>query len=313
MDRAQFESRLVEIVGHQGVRAHAPLAPLTTFRVGGPADWLVDVVDEERLVAVVRHARQAGVALSVLGGGSNVLVSDRGVEGVVVRLKMTNVAVIPDGSVRADAGVTINGLVRWTIARGLAGLEAWAGTPGTVGGAICGNAHWAGRNVSDLVARVRLVTREGDVVSVTAGDMGFAYDHSRVQTTGEIVVAADFRITPGDATALRARARESLAYRKHTQPLAMASAGCVFQNPVPGRDPVPAGIPASAGALIDRAGLKGRSIGGARISDRHGNFIVNDGRATASDIHTLINEARREVETRFGVALRDEVVLLGNF
>jgi UDP-N-acetylmuramate dehydrogenase len=313
MERAVFAGRLLDLAGPLHVRPRAPLAPLTTFRVGGPAEWLVDVRTIEMLVAVVGLAREAGVPLTVLGGGSNVLVADAGITGVVLRLKLVEMARTAEGHVRADAGVTINGLVRWTVGRGLAGVEAWAGTPGTVGGAIHGNAHWSGTNIGDLVARVTLVSRQGDVSTVERDAMAFAYDTSRVQTTGDIVTSAEFVVRPGDPGALRERARASLAYRKRTQPLAMASAGCIFQNPDPSRDVVPGEIPASAGALVDRAGLKGRRVGGAVISDRHGNFIVNEGQATAKDIRELIEAARAGVLERFGVALRDEVAFLGNF
>jgi UDP-N-acetylmuramate dehydrogenase len=132
-----------------------------------------------------------------------------------------------------------------------------------------------------------------------------------LQTTGEILLSAVFRVTAGEPAALRAIARQSLAYRKRTQPLETPSAGCIFQNPEPGRDAVPEGIPYSAGALVDRAGLKGAAVGGARISPTHGNFIVNEGSATAGDIRQLIETCRTAVRERFGVELRDEIVYLG--
>jgi UDP-N-acetylmuramate dehydrogenase len=196
---------------------------------------------------------------------------------------------------------------------GSAGLEAWAGTPGTVGGAIFGNAHFGGRLIGDLVTEVRLAGTDGSVVDATASEMAFGYDRSRLQDTGEVLLSATFRVSPGDPVALRAVARESLAYRKRTQPLDTPSAGCVFQNPAPGRDTVPEGIAWSAGALVDRAGLKGMTIGGARVSPTHGNFIVNDGSATAADIRRLIQLCRVTVRERFGVDLREEIVYLGDF
>jgi UDP-N-acetylmuramate dehydrogenase len=203
--------------------------------------------------------------------------------------------------------------VRWTIGRGLAGLEDWAGTPGTVGGAVYGNAHWNRRNIGDLVTSVMVASRAGETMPCGVADMEFGYDTSRLQRTGEILLWAEFAVSADDPARLRERARESLAYRKRTQPLASPSAGCVFQNPDPGRDAVPPGIPCSAGALIDRAGLKGHRIGGARISETHANFIVNDGTATAADIRSLVETARVTVRERFGVTLRDEVVWLGAF
>src|SRR4029079_3553412 len=150
-----------------------------------------------------------------------------------------------------------NGLVRWTINRGVAGLEAWAGTPGTVGGAVFGNAHFRGRLISERVARVRLVTAAGTVEDVAAEDMEFGYDFSRLHRTREIVVSGDFHTSPGDPSALRAVARESLAFRNRPRLREASSAGCSFQNPDRARDIVPNDIPPSAGALVDRAGLKG--------------------------------------------------------
>jgi UDP-N-acetylmuramate dehydrogenase len=143
--------------------------------------------------------------------------------------------------------------------------------------------------------------------------MEFGYDRSRLQRTRELVLSADFRVGAGEPAALRAVARESLAFRKRTQPLEAASAGCIFQNPDPAVDRVPDGIPPSAGALVDRAGLKDAREGGARVSPTHGNFIVNDGGASAGDIRRLIERCRAGVRARFGVELRDEIVYLGDF
>jgi UDP-N-acetylmuramate dehydrogenase len=311
MDARAFETALADLVGDADVVAHAPLAPLTTFKVGGPADWLVTVRTADALTGVVALAARAGVPLTVLGGGSNVVVADAGVRGVVVRLLLTSIDAPSPASVRAGAGVTINGLVRWTIGRALAGLEAWAGTPGPVGGAIYGNAHFGGRNIGDLVTAASVVTRDGTLRAIGHDDMEFAYDTSRLKRTGEVLVSADFTVGSGDSEDLRRVARESLAYRKRTQPLATPSAGCIFQNPDPSRDAIPPGVPPSAGALVDRAGLKGHRVGGARISASHANFIVNEGGATAADIRALVDLARAAVRDRFGVTLLDEVVFVG--
>jgi UDP-N-acetylmuramate dehydrogenase len=305
---------LLAAFGDDRLAARQVLAPFTTFRIGGPADWFLDAMTTEELVAAVRAAAEDGLPLVALGGGSNVLVSDAGVRGLVVRPRLSGIAREPDGLVRADAGVTLNGLVRHTILDGLAGIEAWAGTPGTVGGAIAGNAHWAGRLIGDCVASVTLLKPVGDVVTVPAGEMAFGYDRSRIQQTGEIVLSATFRLTPGHRPdALRAIARASLQHRKQTQPLRLPSAGCIFQNPVAGADQMPDGMPWSAGALVDRAGLKGRAIGAARVSPVHANFIVNEGGATARDVRALIELCRAEVDVQFGVRLRNEIVCVGEF
>jgi UDP-N-acetylmuramate dehydrogenase len=248
-----------------------------------------------------------------LGGGSNVLVGDGGVRGVVVLVRDRTVGREDATGARAGAGLTINGLVRWLVGQGLAGLEAWAGTPGTVGGALHGNAHFKGVNIGDLVREVRVLDRRGDLRTLAAAGMAFGYDSSRLQTSGEIAVSAVFTVTPGEPEALRAIARASLAYRKRTQPLDVPSAGCIFQNPDPARDRVPDGIPWSAGALVDRAGLKGAREGGAQVSPLHGNFIVRDGVATAREIRALVERCQHGVAERFGVRLREEIVYLGEF
>lgn len=305
--------QLKAVAGESQVREHVPLGPLTTFGVGGPADWLVEPTSIEALQAVLRIATNSGLPVVLLGGGSNVLVADTGVRGVVVRPRLSGILQPSAGRVRAEAGVTINGLVRWLIGRALAGLEAWAGTPGTVGGAIHGNAHYEGRNISEHVREVGLWSPNAGIIVVPASEMGFGYDTSRLFNTAEVVVWADFAVTEGDPDQLRATARKSLAHRKRTQPLNLASAGCVFQNPQPPLDRVPAGLPWSAGALVDHAGLKGATEGAAAISTVHANFVVAGKNATARDIRTLVERARDAVRDRCGVTLRDEIVYLGEW
>jgi UDP-N-acetylmuramate dehydrogenase len=311
MTDAVFDRQLLDRFGSARVGRDVSLAPLTTFKVGGPADWLIDLHDPAELRDALDIAAGRGIPVVVLGGGSNVLVSDAGIRGLVVRLRGGQVSRVAPDRLRADAGVTINGLVRWTLTHGLANLEAWAGTPGTVGGAIHGNAHFRGRLIGELVAAATVIARDGRMEDVPGSALEFGYDYSRLQRTGEILISADFVVAPGDATALRAIARESLAFRKRTQPLASPSAGCIFQNPDPARDHVPDGIPYSAGALVDRAGLKGAEEQQARVSSTHGNFIVNEGGATAEQIRTLVERCKSGVRAAFGVELREEIVYLG--
>lgn len=306
-----FHDGMLARFGADGFRAEVPLAPLTTFKVGGPAEWLLEPRSADDILDALRLAHRRGVTVTLLGGGSNVLIGDKGVRGLVIRPRGGQIDQIDGTHVRADAPTTINGLVRWTIHRGIAGVEAWAGTPGTVGGAIYGNAHFGGRLIGDLVESVRLADREGVVRDLSRAEMEFGYDRSRLQKTGEVLLSALFLVSAGDSTALREIARQSLAYRKQTQPLETPSAGCIFQNP--DRAVVPADIPASAGALVDRAGLKGEARGDAKISTAHANFIVNEGRATAADIRSLIDLCRSRVSERFGVTLLEEIVYLGEF
>jgi UDP-N-acetylmuramate dehydrogenase len=309
-----FAGAMEEAFGAERVKRDAILAPFTTFKVGGPADVLIETHTADEIARAFAIAKAHGAMVTMLGGGSNVLIADSGIRGVVIRTRGGEVSAIGDHLVRADAAVTINGLVRWTINRGYAGLEAWAGTPGSVGGAIYGNAHWKQTNIGDLVESVRLLKPDGALLQVPADRMEFEYDYSRLKHTGEIVLWAAFRVNPGaDPAALRLVARESLAFRKRTQPLESPSAGCIFMNPDARRDRVPDGIPPSAGALVDRAGLKGAVLGGARVSPTHANFIINDGSATAAEIHQLVERCRDAVKERFGVALRNEIICLGDF
>jgi UDP-N-acetylmuramate dehydrogenase len=304
---------LAGLLGPSRVGVNVRLASMTTFRVGGPADVFVEPRSAREVTDVLALAHRMGAPVTMLGGGSNVLVGDGGVRGVVVRPRLTSIELSSPGRVRAEAGVTINGLVRWLIVRGLAGLEAWAGTPGTVGGAIHGNAHFGGRQIGERIDGVRLVDQTGVARDVAAEHMDFGYDRSRLQRSHDVLLWAVFRVGEGDPAALRAVARQSLAFRKRTQPLESRSAGCVFQNPDSSVDAVPEGIPASAGALVDRAGLKGHAIGHARVSTTHANFIVNEGGATAADIRSLIELCRKTVAETFGVELRTEIVYLGDF
>lgn len=308
---AAFQEQMVARFGAERVRAEERLASYTTFKVGGPAEWFLESRASDEVVDALRIAHASAVPVTLLGGGSNVLIGDRGVRGLVIRPRGGVIEQIDSDRVRSDAATTINGLVRWTIQRGIAGLEAWAGTPGTVGGAIFGNAHFGGRLIGELVESVRLAGLDGDTRDLSRDEMEFGYDRSRLQKTGEVLLSAVFRVSTGDPAALRAVARQSLAYRKKTQPLDTPSAGCIFQNP--DRAEVPADIPASAGALVDRAGLKGTAHGDARVSPTHGNFIVNEGQATAADIRSLIDLCRARVTKQFGIALHEEIVYLGDF
>ena len=304
---------LARIAGADRVCAEAPLAPLTTFRIGGPAEWLVELQDPDRIGRLVEFTRSAELPLTVLGGGSNVLVADRGVRGVVLHLHRGECRRLGSERIRADAGLSLNGLVRWAVRHGLGGLEEWAGTPGCVGGAIRGNAHFRGRLIGERVAGVLLLARSGELFELATDALEFGYDRSRIQRTGEVLLSVDFRVTEADPARLREGARRSLVYRKRTQPLALPSAGCVFQNPEEEANELPEGIPVSAGALIDRAGLKGCAVGGARVSAEHANFIVNEGDASAADVAALVELCRRRVADQFGVSLVEEIVRLGEF
>lgn len=309
----EIDEAFAQTFGRDRVGRGVGLGRLTTFRTGGCADWLLETRHGRDVARAFSLAAKLGLPVTLLGGGSNVLVGERGVRGLVIRLWHGAIELVRPNVVRAEAGVTLNGLVRWTASRGLAGLERWAGTPGTIGGALHGNAHFQGYLIGDQLVEAGLSDREGVECQVSAAELELGYDTSRLQESGEAVLWAEFAVRPGDPDALRATARASLAYRKQTQPLAAASAGCIFQNPDRTRDRVPAALPVSAGALVDLVGLKGVSIGGARVSTLHGNFIVSDGQATPSQIRELIERCRETVRRELGVVLRDEIVYLGEF
>ncbi len=294
-------------------RSHHPLGPLTTLGLGGPADWFIETSGEAELLGALSAARRSGLPVTLLGGGSNVLVSDHGLRGAVIRVKGGSARQVDRGTVRAFAGMTMNGLVRWCIQRGLAGLEAWAGTPGTVGGAIHGNAHFGGREVGELVAGLRIADGAGKVERVRAEAVGFGPGGAALAGQGRVLLSADFGVQPEDPAVLRRRARASLAFRRRTQPLAQPSAGCAFRNPDPEGASLPPDVPCAAGALLDRAGMKGVAVGGARVSEVHANFLTAGPGATAADVHRLLHICQAAVKAAFGVELMPELVLLGDF
>ena len=221
------------------VQADAPLAPLTTFKVGGPADWLVEPHDGDTIVRLVSVAHAHGVPVTLLGGGSNVLVADAGVRGLVIRPRGGTIQMVGRDLVRVDVAVTINALVRWTVARGLGGLEAWAGTPGTVGGALYGNAHWRQANIGDVVESVRVAEPRWRRCARCRNDrMEFAYDTSRLQRSGEVAIWAALRVHAGQRSRRPARGGPRVA----RVPQADAAAGvaeCRLHLPEPATRPRP--------------------------------------------------------------------------
>ncbi|HOB75424.1 MAG TPA: UDP-N-acetylmuramate dehydrogenase [Phycisphaerae bacterium] len=296
------------------VRENQPLAPLTYFGVGGPARWMVSPRSVAELAEVVRRCRQEDVDVYVLGAGANLLVSDDGVDGVVIRLNapaFRKVAwerdrdgLVAEGWAGADldgvavkigAGLSMARLTLDSVERGLAGLECMAGIPGSLGGIIRMNAGGRFGQISDVVSDVTVLDETGQVRRLGHGEVGFTYRHTKLN--GSIVVGATLVLRPDDADRVKKRYEEIWDYKKRSQPLADYSAGCIFKNPP--ND--------SAGRLIDQAGLKGHRIGGASVSEQHGNFIVASKGAQARDVLSLIGTIRRTVAERFGVELELEV------
>lgn len=285
------------------LRIGEPLARYTTYRIGGPADLLAVPSTEEDVEAVLVKAKELGLPVTVIGSGSNLLVSDRGIRGVVIRLgrSLGRIRFEGDRAV-AEAGASLPRLAKMAADRGLAGLEWGGGVPGTVGGAVAMNAGAHGGETSRLLKRVDVLDRSGRRLVLTPGEMEFAYRRcGRVRRDGLVVVGAEFQLEEGDPTEILARMKSFADRRRRTQPLGMPSSGSVFKNP-PGDH---------AGRLIEAAQLKGTRIGGAQISTVHGNFIVNTGGARAEDVYRLIRLAQARVYEEFGVKLELEVELLG--
>jgi len=281
------------------VERDVPLAKLTWFGLGGAARWLASPSGPEELAALLRRARDAGEAVRVLGGGANVLVQDDGVDGVVVRLDAEEFGwLIVDGDrVIAGAGVDLMKLCNRCAAAGLAGVECLGGIPGTVGGAIRMNAGGRFGQIADVVERVHVVGADGAAATLSRDAFGFGY---RTSSLGDrVVVAAELRLKEDSADAVRERLHDIWTYKKETQPLGERSAGCIFKNP-PGD---------SAGRLIDAAGMKGASCGGATVSTRHANFVTADPGTRTADVLRLIERIRDAVMKASGVELEMEIVV----
>jgi len=274
-----------------------PLGRNTWFQLGGCARHTFTPDSQDDLARLIQRAREAEVNVKVLGAGANVLVHDDGFDGVVVRLNAQSFSrtIHEEGGFEIGAGVDLMSLSKRSSREGWTGLEFMAGIPGTLGGAIHGNAGGRFGEMSDVVTSVRVLDRAGQLKVLSHGEIGFAY--RRTALNDAIVLSATLNLRRDDPTVTSRRYDEYLAYKLKTQPLSDRSAGCIFKNP-PG---------ASAGALIDRAGLKGTRCGGARVSERHGNFIVAEQGAQASDVLSLIDIVRRRVDETFATELELEI------
>lgn len=284
-------------------RLKEPLANHTTIRVGGPADILVEAGDVPELVGLVRGCRSAGVPMTILGRGSNVVVADAGIRGLVA-LSRAESCRIEGNRLIADAGLPLARAATLAQQAGLSGLEFGLAIPGTVGGAIWGNAGAHGADIAGALESVTLLRADGSEANEPASALAFAYRESRLKrSAGDLILTATFCLAPADPAAIKVRLNEIRRWRQEHQPLNQPSAGSVFRNP-PGD---------SAGRLIDACGLKGAHIGGAAISGKHANFIVNSGGATASDVRRLAESARRTVAGKFGVELVYEIQFIGDW
>lgn len=289
-------------------RADEPLAPHTSWRLGGPADLWLEARSLRELRAVLLACHAQRVHLRVLGAGSNVLVADEGARGVILALGGVFERVVEERAgartlrLVAGAGVRLTAFARRISNDGWSGLEFAVGIPSTVGGALVMNAGAHASEMKDAVRWAELVRADGTRQRVMAEELGFGYRHTRLPV-GAVVTRVGLRLRRAEPGAIRERVRAHLDYRKQTQPLTEPSCGSVFVNPSGG----------SAGRLIEEAGLKGRRVGGAEISTKHANFIVNVGGASAADVIALVREARDTVRARTGIELVPEVKPFGDF
>ncbi|MDB5105281.1 MAG: UDP-N-acetylmuramate dehydrogenase --_ transferred, now [Fibrobacteres bacterium] len=286
------------------VRENIPLAPLISFKVGGPARYFVEPSTPEEFSEALGWARQKGLETFILGKGTNLVFSDQGFPGLVLYTGKSFHGIAWEGNrVRAQAGALLHTVVTQSVGNGMAGIQHLAGIPGTMGGGTYINAGAFGQELKEVIVFVTSTTMDGKLVQRTNEECGFAYRHSHFFHLNEIILETALELVPGDPDALRAEMRETLRKRKEKQPLNLPNAGSMFKRP-PGQ---------YAGVLIERTGLKGFRMGGAMISEKHSNFTVNAGGATAQDIHDLSSEVIRRVKEATGTTLEREVIFIGEF
>lgn len=284
------------------VRLQVAMARHTTFRIGGPADIFAEPVDLEDLMEVIRFGRRAGLPTKLVGNGSNLLVGDKGVRGVVVQLapRFNEITWLEDGAV-VGAGARLGRLVKAATEAGLSGLESTVGIPGTLGGALATNAGTDTGSVGDLVVGATVLNERGEVEEWGATQFAYRYRYSNLGTAKAVVVSAHLRLQPAPREEIQAKVDRLREKRAGRQPLRAWSAGSVFKNP--------RGV--AAGKVLDRAGAKGMQVGQAEISRKHANFIVNRGRATAAEVRGLIEKAQALTLRRYGIELELEIEIMG--
>ncbi len=285
------------------VRINEPMKRHTSFRAGGDAAWFVVPETTDELKAVLAACKKAAAPWYVVGNGSNLLVSDRGYPGVIISTEKFDTLEIEGETVTAGAGVLLSKVANQAYKAGLTGFEFAAGIPGSVGGAAVMNAGAYGSEMKNVLTGVTVLTKEGEVLTVPAEDLELGYRTSVIPKAGYLLLEATFALTKGDPEAIRATMDDLAFRRKDKQPLEFPSAGSTFKRPE-GH---------FAGKLIEDAGLKGFTVGGAAVSEKHAGFVINQGGATASDIYRLCKEVARIVACEFGVELEMEVKLLGEF
>lgn len=295
---------LVKLLGSEKVRKNVSLAEYTTFKIGGPADLFYEAETEEDLVSVFKAVKEFGIPYFVLGGGSNILVGDKGFRGIVIKVKNKGIKIQEENGkykVIVQAGEMISDLLNELSERSLTGLEFMAGIPGTVGATVACNAGAWQRNLSEAVIKVKVLTKDCKIKWIDKENCMFDYRTSKFKGGDDLILAVELELTRGEKAEITEQIGINLEKRR-VQPRE-PSAGSIFINPKP----------LKSGALIEECGLKGTQIGGAKISEKHANFIVNTGGAKASDVIALINLAKEKVKEKFNIDLQEEVVRMGEF
>ncbi|WP_437190889.1 UDP-N-acetylmuramate dehydrogenase [Planctomicrobium sp. SH527] len=281
------------------IRLDEPLAQHTWLKIGGPAQVFAELKTVDELQRIVKAAEAEDIPVRILGGGSNLLIRDEGVSGLVIQLNGDEFKQISvNGStVRAGGSALLSHVISQTVSAGLAGLESLVGIPGTVGGAIRGNAGGRHGEIGQFVKSVEVMTSQGDIVTRSGDELSFGYRSSSI--TDAVILSTELDLKAGDIDELTRRMRQVWITKKASQPFSFQSAGCIFKNP--------RGL--SAGSLIEQAGLKAMRIGGAEVSDRHANFIVTTPGATSADVLNLINAIQARVREHHGIDLETEITI----
>ena len=282
--------------------ADEPMSKHTSFHIGGPADLLATPSSEGELAALLAKAAEAGVPVTVVGNGSNLLVRDKGIRGLVIKLGNPMGSIAVDGNVVTfGSGVSLAMASKKAASLGLSGMEFAVGIPGTIGGAVYMNAGAYDGEMSKVVRSVRVMDMQGRVEELPAAKLDFSYRHTALMGSGKLVTAVTVELVPADEQAITAKMADFSERRTSKQPLELPSAGSMFKRP-PGY---------FAGTLIEQTGLKGYTVGGAQVSQKHAGFVVNIGGATAADVLQLIADVQAKVQAAHGVHLEPEVLVLG--
>ncbi len=273
------------------------LAKYSWLKLGGNAERFYRPGSREQLIGLVQCCLREGISVKILGGGSNLLISDAGVQGAVIHVAdpLLTAITIEGNTVKAEGGALLSRVVSESVRSELSGLENLVGIPGTVGGAVVGNAGGRHGDIGEFIRRVEVITHSGEVSDRSGDELSFSYRSSSINDL--LVLSVELELRPDDSNDLADRMKKMWIMKRATQPLADQSAGCIFRNP--------RGL--SAGALIEQCGLKGLAVGKARISDRHANFVVTEAGASSADVESLISKVQNAVADKFGVNLELEI------